>query len=54
MRKCIIQWWKARNEAFSYMCKEDYSNGNVVLAHAAVIMIMLACGLAEWIGGLPW
>ena len=54
MRKRIVKWWNGRNEAYTHMCKEEFSNGQVVLAHTAIIVILLACGLAEWIGGQPW
>ena len=42
----LEKWWDSRSLVF-----KDYTHGEVVLTHAAVIAMILACGIAEWIGG---
>lgn len=52
MKKTVERWWHGRNAAYSTMCHEEFTNGEVVLTHAAILVMLLACGLAEWMGGL--
>lgn len=54
MRSELMKWWDRRNAAFTHLCGEDFTNGDVVMAHAGVVVLLLACVLAEWIGGAPW
>ena len=50
----FLRWWDSRSVLFSRLCDEEFTNGEVVLAHAVVVLVVLACGLAEWMGGAPW
>ena len=52
MKKTIEKWWNRRNAAYSTMCNEEFTNGEVVLTHAGVLVMLLACCLAEWMGGV--
>ena len=52
MKKTIEKWWNRRNAAYSTMCNEEFTNGEVVLTHAGILVMLLACCLAEWMGGV--
>ena len=44
-------WLGARSKTFSALCGEDFTHQEVVIAHAAVVLLVLACGFAEWLEG---
>ena len=48
----VQDWWHKRSETFSRCAGDDITNGEVVLTNVAIIVIIAACGFAEWIGGL--
>lgn len=48
------KWWFTRSETFSRMCGEKVTHGEVILTNIGIMALLAACGLAEWIGGLPW
>ena len=45
------KWLNSKNTAFSTFCGETVSNKEVVMAHAAVVLLLVACGVAEWLQG---
>lgn len=48
-----IDFWLAKkNEPFSLLVGENFTNKEVVLAHVGVIAVVAACCLAEWINNL--
>lgn len=47
--KKIEKWLAKRNEPFSLLGGENFTNKEVVLAHVGIIMFIAACCLAEWI-----
>ncbi len=47
--KQIENWLAKRNEPFSLLCGENFTNKDVVLAHVSIVMFIAACCLAEWI-----
>jgi len=49
--KKLSKWWEARSATFSYISQESVTHGEVVMAHLVIVGLLLACGLAEWIGG---
>lgn len=49
MRERIAKWWSSPNDVFT-----EFTNSEVVITHAVLIGLLLACGLAEWIDSLPW
>ena len=46
------QWLEKNCEIFSYIAGEDVTYKDVVITHAGILVIILACGLAEWINSL--
>ena len=52
----LYGWLNAKSETFSMLCGETFTHGEVLAAHAAVVVLLLACGLAEWLegGGASW
>jgi hypothetical protein len=47
----IKEWMGEKSEAFSVFCGESVTNREVVMAHAAVVLLLVACSVAEWLGG---
>ena len=41
----LTQWWHGRNGLFSMLCQEEFTNREVVLLHAGLI-VMLAVAIA--------
>ena len=44
MRRRLSTWWHGRNELFSILCQEEFTNREVVLLHAG-LMVMLAVAI---------
>lgn len=44
-------WLGAKSKTFSALCGEDFTHKEVLLAHAACVLLIVACGVAEWLGG---
>ena len=44
-------WLNAKSETFSALCGEKFTHKEVLLAHAACVLLIVACGVAEWLGG---
>ena len=58
-KEAVKQWWNAKSETFSALCAtekgETFTHGQVVLTNLAVIGLILACAIAEWLeGGAAW
>jgi len=47
----VTQWLNSKNTVFSTFCEERVTNKEVVIAHAAVVLLLVACGVAEWLQG---
>lgn len=47
----VNKWLNTKSEAFSVFCGERVTNKEVVMAHAAVVLLLVACGVAEWLQG---
>lgn len=45
MRRRLSTWWHGRNGLFSILCQEEFTNREVVLLHAGLI-VMLAVAIA--------
>ena len=41
MRQRVSQWWHGRNELFSMLCQEEFTNREVVLLHAGLIVMLV-------------
>lgn len=44
-------WLGAKSKTFSALCGEDFTHKEVLLAHAACVLLIVVCGVAEWLGG---
>lgn len=42
-------FYNKKNELFSALGGEDFTNGEVIIAHAGIFLILLACSFAEWL-----
>lgn len=45
-------WLAKKNEPFSLLGGEDFTNKDIVLAHVYVVALVAACCLAEYINSL--
>ena len=50
--KRIEIWLAKKNEPFSLLGGENFTNKEVLLAHVYVVALVAACCLAEWINSL--
>ena len=48
----IESWLAKKNEPFSLLGGENFTNKEIVLAHVYVVALVAACCLAEWINSL--
>lgn len=44
-------WLDAKSKTFSALCGEDFTHQEVLIAHAACVLLIVACGVAEWLEG---
>ncbi len=44
-------WLSAKSPSFSALAGEDFTHKEVLLAHAACVLLIVACGVAEWLEG---
>ena len=44
-------WIGAKSETFSALCGEDFTHKEVLLAHAACVLLIVACGVAGRLEG---
>ena len=44
-------WLSAKSESFSALCGEDFTRKEVLIAHVACALLVVACGVAEWLEG---
>ena len=51
MKRRIETWWDGRSATFTRLTGESFSHGEVVMAAVVVMLMLLACGLAETMGG---
>ncbi len=47
----IKQWMVKRNEWFSAVCGEEFTNKEVLLMHLYGMALIVVCGVAEWLEG---
>lgn len=47
----IRQWLGRKNESFSMLCGEEFTNQQVLLAHLYCIALIVLCCVAEWLEG---
>ena len=50
--KIFKDWLVKKNEPFSLLGGENFTNKEIVLAHVYVVALVAACCLAEWIYNL--
>ena len=43
----FTKWWDSRSLTFSHLCQDDFTHGEVIITHLAVILIILAAIIAE-------
>ena len=48
----IESWLAKKDEPFSLLGGENFTNKEIVLAHVYVVALVAACCLAEWINSL--
>ena len=44
-------WLGAKSKTFSSLCGEDFTHKEVLLAHAACMLLIVICGVAGWLEG---
>ena len=44
-------WFNAKSDTFSALCGEDFTHKEVLLAHAACMLLIVICGVAGWLEG---
>lgn len=52
MMKTFKDWLAKKNEPFSLLGGENFTNKEIVLAHVGIIIMIAACCLAEYINSL--
>lgn len=43
------KWLEKKSDTFSLIAGEDVTCRDVVVTHIGIIVLILACGLAEWL-----
>jgi len=43
-----MKWLNRKNETFSLLSGENFTNKEVVLAHVGVVVFIFMCSVAEW------
>lgn len=44
-------WLDAKSDTFSALCGEDFTHMEVLIAHAAFMLLIVICGVAGWLEG---
>ena len=44
-------WLGAQSKTFSALCGEDFTHKDVIIAHAACMLLIVVCGVAAWLEG---
>lgn len=44
-------WLGAKSKTFSALCGEDFTHKEVIIAHAAFMLLIVVCGVAAWLEG---
>lgn len=44
-------WLGAQSKTFSALCGEDITHKEVIIAHAALMLLIVVCGVAAWLEG---
>ena len=44
-------WAGAKSKTFSALCGEDVTHKEVIIAHAALMLLIVVCGVAAWLEG---
>ena len=44
-------WFGAKSKTFSALCGEDFTHKEVIIAHAAFMLLIVVCGVAAWLEG---
>lgn len=47
----VKEWLGKKNEWFSALCGEQFTNKHVLLAHLFIIVILVACSVAQRLEG---
>lgn len=45
----ILKWWDSRSLTFSHLCDEEFTHGQVVVTHLAIVLLLIACIIADTI-----
>lgn len=51
MNEKLASWWDCRSRTFSRLTGESFTHGEVVTTFVVLAVLLLACGLAEMMGG---
>ena len=49
--KICKEWLNAKSKTFSALCGEDFTHKEVIIAHAAFMLLIVVCGVAAWLEG---
>ena len=44
-----MMWLDRKNEVFSLLCGESFTNKEVIAMHIYIVSVMLVCCFAEWL-----
>ena len=44
-------WLNAKSKTFSALCGEDFTHKEVLIAHAACMLLIVICGVVGWLEG---
>ena len=47
----VQEWMSKKNEWFSVLCGEEFTNKHVVLAHLYCVALIAACIVTGWLEG---
>lgn len=47
----VQEWMSKKNEWFSTLCGEEFTNKHVVLAHLYCVALIAACIIVGWLEG---
>lgn len=51
MKKDLSKWWMKRNDLYSMLCDDEFTNFDVVAMHVTGICLIMIATLANAIGG---
>lgn len=50
-RNEVAKWINSESEIFTLLCDERFTHREVLLMHLYLIVMLAACGVAEWLEG---